>query len=43
VFVFAPDIAVEDSERLVDIIEACYAAFRIRLEQMTTNTSCERG
>ena len=41
VFVFAPEISVEDSERLVDIIEACYAAFRIRLDQMDTNTSCE--
>ncbi len=41
VFVFAPGVAVEDSERLVDIMEACYAAFRIRLEQMVANTSCE--
>ena len=41
VFVFAPDAAVEDSERLVDIIEACYAAFLIRLDLMATNTSCE--
>jgi uncharacterized protein YndB with AHSA1/START domain len=41
VFVFAPAEAVEDSERLVDIMEACYAAFRLRLEQMATNTSCE--
>ena len=41
VFVFAPDVAVEDSERLVDIMEVCYAAFRIRLEQMSINTSCE--
>lgn len=41
VFVFAPEVAVEDSERLVDIIEACYAAFRIRLDQMASNTSCE--
>lgn len=41
VFVFAPEVAVEDSERLVDIIEACYAAFRIRRDQMVTNTSCE--
>ena len=41
VFVFAPDVAVEDSERLVDILEVCYAAFRIRLEQMSINTSCE--
>jgi uncharacterized protein YndB with AHSA1/START domain len=41
VFVFAPDAAVEDAERLVDIMEACYAAFRIRLEQMAANTSCD--
>jgi len=40
VFVFAPSVAVEDSERLVDIMESCYAAFRIRLEQMVANTSC---
>jgi hypothetical protein len=41
VFVFAPSVAVEDSERLVDILEACYAAFRMRLEQMLVNTTCE--
>ena len=41
VFVFAPDVAVEDSERLVDIMEVCYAAFRTRLEQMSINSSCE--
>lgn len=40
-FVFAPDVAVEDSERLLDIIEGCYAAFQIRLDQMAVNTSCE--
>jgi len=40
VFVFTPDVAVEDSERLVDIIEACYAAFRLLQEQMISNTSC---
>jgi uncharacterized protein YndB with AHSA1/START domain len=40
VFVFAPSVAVEDSERLVDIMEACYAAFRRRLEQMVVNTTC---
>jgi uncharacterized protein YndB with AHSA1/START domain len=40
VFVFAPSVAVEDSERLVDIMEACYAAFRMRLEQMVVNTTC---
>lgn len=41
VFVFAPGVAVEDSERLIDIMESCYAAFRLRLEQMMRNTSCE--
>jgi hypothetical protein len=41
VFVFAPDIAVEDSERLVDIMESCYAAFHLRREQMVANTACE--
>jgi uncharacterized protein YndB with AHSA1/START domain len=41
VFVYAPSVAVEDSERLVDIMEACYAAFRLRLEQMAVNTTCE--
>jgi hypothetical protein len=41
VFVFAPEVAVEDSERLVDIIEACCGAVRIRLDQMASNTSCE--
>lgn len=41
VFVFAPDHAVEDSERLIEIMEACYAAFRLRLEQMVVNTSCD--
>jgi uncharacterized protein YndB with AHSA1/START domain len=41
VFVFAPSVAVEDSERLIDIMEACYAAFRMRLEQMVVNTTCE--
>ena len=40
VFVFAPGVAVEDSERLVDIMEGCYAAFRMRLEQMVVNTTC---
>lgn len=39
--VFAPNVVVQDSKRLVDIIEACDAVFRLRLEQMVTNTSCE--
>jgi len=41
VFVFAPAEAVEDSERLVEIIEVCYAAFRRRIEQMANNTISE--
>ncbi len=41
VFVFAPDSAVEDAERLIEILEACYAAFTLRLEQMIVNTSCD--
>jgi uncharacterized protein YndB with AHSA1/START domain len=40
VFVFAPDQSVTDSENLLDIVEACYAAFRFRVEQMAINTSC---
>lgn len=40
VFVYAPSPAVEDSERLLEILEDCYGAFRLCLEQMQTNTSC---
>ena len=40
VFTFAPDVSIEDSERLIDIIEVCYGAFRLRLKQMITNTTC---
>ncbi len=43
VFVFAPSVAIENSERLIDIMESCYAAFRMRVEQMVQNTSCERS
>lgn len=40
VFVFAPDAAVADAERLLDIMETCYAAFRMRVDQMKLNTTC---
>jgi hypothetical protein len=40
VFVFAPSAAVEDAERLIDILEASYASFRLLQEQMVKNTSC---
>ena len=40
VFVFAPESLVENGERLVDIIEACYAAFRLLQAQMISNTNC---
>lgn len=41
VFVFAPEVALEDSERLLEVIEVCYASFRIRTEQMAANTICD--
>lgn len=40
VFMFAPDVAVADSERLIDIVEVCYAAFMLRIEQMVRNSTC---
>ena len=40
VFVFAPDPVVENAERLIDIVEACYAAFRFLQTQMVSNTNC---
>ncbi len=40
VFVYAGEQGVTDSEHLLDIVEACYAAFRMRVEQMTPNTTC---
>jgi len=40
VFVFAPEQCVTDAENLLDIVEACYAAFRFRVEQMAINTTC---
>ena len=41
VFVFAPEVAFEDSERLIDIIEVCYFEFRIRQRQMIINSTCQ--
>ncbi|MGR8947742.1 MAG: DUF2652 domain-containing protein [Gammaproteobacteria bacterium] len=40
VFVFAPDAAVENAERLLDIVESCYVSFRLLREQMVNNTNC---
>lgn len=40
VFVYARDAAVVNAERLLDLMEACYAAFRLRVEQMVRNTTC---
>jgi len=40
VFVYAREEAVVNPERLLDLMEACYAAFRLRVEQMTRNTTC---
>ena len=40
VFVFAPAAVVENAERLLDIIESCYVAFRLLREQMVNNTNC---
>lgn len=40
VFVHARDETVTDAERLVEMLEVCYAAFRLRVEQMVRNTTC---
>lgn len=40
VFVYAPKPLVEDSERLLEIVEICYASFRLLQEQMVTNSNC---
>ena len=41
VFVYARENAVSDAERLLDMMEACYAAFRLRIESMVRNTTCQ--
>jgi Protein of unknown function (DUF2652) len=40
VFAYAPSGAFADAERLLDMIEACYVAFRLRLEEMRRATTC---
>ena len=34
VFAYAPAAAFADAERLLDMIEGCYVAFRLRLEEI---------
>ena len=40
VFAYAPGTAFADAERLIDMMEACYVAFRLRLEEMRLATTC---
>jgi len=40
VFAYAPAAAFADAERLLDIFEGCYVAFRLRLEEMRRATTC---
>jgi hypothetical protein len=40
VFAYAPVAAFGDAERLLDMIEGCYVAFRLRLEEMRRATTC---
>jgi len=40
VFAYAPAAAFDDAERLIDMMEACYVAFRLRLEEMRLATTC---
>src|SRR2546427_1036026 len=40
VFAYAPAAAFADAERLLDMIEGCYVAFRLRLEEMRRATTC---
>ena len=40
VFVYAPKAIVEDAERLLEIVEICYASFKLLQEQMVNNTNC---
>ncbi|MGH7345428.1 MAG: DUF2652 domain-containing protein, partial [Candidatus Rokuibacteriota bacterium] len=40
VFAYAPVAAFADAERLLDMIEGCYVAFRLRLEEMRRATTC---
>ena len=40
VFAYAPGGAFADAERLIDMMEGCYVAFRLRLEEMRLATTC---
>jgi hypothetical protein len=40
VFAYAPAAAFADAERLLDMIEGCYVAFQLRLEEMRRATTC---
>jgi uncharacterized protein DUF2652 len=40
VFAYAPGAAFADAERLIDMMEGCYVAFRLRLEEMRLATTC---
>ena len=40
VFVYAPAAAFADAERLLDMIEGCYVAFQLRLDEMRRATTC---
>src|SRR3989442_6473270 len=39
-FAYAPATAFADAERLLDMIEGCYVAFQLRLEEMRRATTC---
>jgi Protein of unknown function (DUF2652) len=40
VFTYAPVAAFADAERLLDMMEGCYVAFQLRLEEMRRATTC---
>ena len=40
VFAYAPVAAFADAERLLDMMEGCYVAFQLRLEEMRRATTC---
>jgi hypothetical protein len=40
VFAYAPTAAFGDAERLLDMIEGCYVAFQLRLDEMRRATTC---
>jgi uncharacterized protein DUF2652 len=40
VFAYAPVAAFADAERLLDMMEGCYVAFQLRLDEMRRATTC---